>query len=481
VQTGAPSNLKVSIRRDNTGHWGFEAPILARASKTAVEVTVNALNGLLPKTFLAPRDTDLERAGLNAPALRVTLEGNARRETLLLGNATNPATTTREGAPAETEFFAKIEDKAVVFTTTVPQPLLDVLRTAQESLRDPHVLDFEPGTVTAFTLAAPGQPELNLQRLDAASGAATWQVVTRISGQAPLTTAADTALVTELLQKIQLLSARRFLTDAPSAADIENYGFNRPEREMTLSLNTGGGPRGTDPTTQVLQIGISPDKPGVAFARVPPAQFVYEILPDLLEETPALARHYRQRLLRELPEGARITSLALTDLGANTAVYARQIPETDKNWDNVVAPEPPARRKAIYDLLQQLLVLRAKRYTADIFTTDHVDTAQGSRPWKFRLDITVTFAAGGGAAQNSTSTLFLTDRLGGNTMLAGTAEFGGVVFEVTQEMLDALFALTYGTKTDPGLPAAVPAGPPPPAKEPVVAPDSPKAETPAKP
>ena len=494
VQAAAPSNLKVSIRRDNTGHWGFESPILARASKTNVEVTVNALNGLVPKKFLEPRDTDLERAGLNAPALRVTLEGNARRETLLLGNPSglprNPAergvpgsstgpASAGNGAP-ETEFFAKIEDKSVVFTTSVPQPLLDVLRTAQESLRDPHVLDFEPGTITAFTLTAPGQPELNLQRLDAASGAATWQVVTRISGQAPLTTAADTILVTELLQKIQLLAARRFLTDAPSAADIENYGFNRPEREITLSLNTGGGPRGTDATTQTLQIGISPDKPGVAFARVPPAQFVYEILPDLLDETPALARHYRQRLLRELPEGARITSLALTDLGTNMPVYAQQIAETDKNWDRAVAAEPVARRKAISDLLQQLHVLRAKRYTADSFTADHADTPEGSRPWKYRIDITVTFSSGGGAAQNSTSTLFFTDRLGGNTLLAGTPEFGGVVFEVTQEMLDALFALTYGAKTDPGLPATPPAGTPPPAKEPVATPASPKADTPPK-
>ncbi len=172
LQPAAPSNLKIRLRRDGTGHWGFESPILTRASKGSVEVTINALNGLTAKKFLDPRTTDLERAGLNAPALRVTLEGNARRETLLLGNAAGPATPpAKEGGFPETEYFAKIEDKAVVFTTSVPQPLLDVLRSAQEALRDPHVLDFDPATVTAFTITAPGQPELNLQRLEAAAAA----------------------------------------------------------------------------------------------------------------------------------------------------------------------------------------------------------------------------------------------------------------------------------------------------------------------
>ena len=55
--------------------------------------------------------------------------------------------------------------------------------------------------------------------------------------------------------------------------------------------------------------------------------------------------------------------------------------------------------------------------------------------------------------------VLLTDRLGGTTLLAGTTEFGGIEFEVTQPMLDALFALTYAEKNDPGMPAVNPAEP----------------------
>ena len=444
VQTAAP-NLKVRVRRDATGHWGFDTPITARASKAAVVVTVNALNALTAKKFLEPRETDLDRAGLTSPFLRVTLEGNARRETLLLGNAA-----------ADGQYFAKIEDKSVVFTTAPAPALLDTLRTAQEQLRDPHVLDFEPGTVTAVTLSAPGQSELSLQRLEGGTGAAAWQVVSRITGQAPLTTPADPALVEELLQKLHLLSAKKFLSDAPSAADLEKYGFNRPEREITLALNTGGGPRGNEASTTTLQVGTSPGERDTAFARVTSVQYVYQILPDILEDAPVLARHYRLRTLRELPENARITGVTLTDLTANTPVYSHQLADTDKNWEAAVAAEPEARRKPLAALLAELRALRAKSFTADTFTPDHAETAQGPHPWKYRLDLSLAFAGGNGAAPASASTLFLTERLGGTTLLAGTAEFGGVEFEVTQEMLDALFALTYAEKNDPGpvLPAA---------------------------
>lgn len=475
IQTAAPSNLKVRLRRDAAARWSFESPILARAAKGTVEVAINALNGLNAVKFLEPRDTDLDRTGLTAPTLRVTLEGNARRETLLLGNPV-PAPV-EGGKPANTEYYAKIEDKSVVFTALVPAPLLEVLRSSQETLRDKHVADFDPATVTSLTIAAPGQPELSLQKLEPAAAdpgqvqpadPATnddadkdrWQVVVRAPGQAPVTSAADPKLLTELLRKIRLLSAREFLSDAPSATDTENYGFNRPERELTFGLSTGGGPRGNEPSTLVLQVGVSPDQPGKAFARLTNPPFVYEILPDILEETPSLALHYRQRLLRKLPEGALITSLALVDLASDKPIYTQKLDEAAKNWDAALAVEPEVARKAIAGILAQLRLLRAQQFTADTFSSDHAETPQGPRPWRYRLDYTIAFS-GGAAAQSTPASLLLTERLGGKTQLAGTADFGGVVFSVTQELLDALFPLTYSGPHDPGpvAPATDPAAP----------------------
>lgn len=465
IQTAAPSNLKVRLRRDAAGRWGFESPILARAAKNTVEVTINALNGLTAKKFLESADADPGRTGLNSPDLRVTLEGNARRETLLLGQSAGTG-----------EFYAKIEDKAVVFTAAVPDALLQVLRLSQEALRDPHVVDFDPATVTSLTLVAPGRPEVALQKLEApttpttpaaasAERKSSWQVVARNTGQAPVTFSGDPELIEELLKKLQLLSARKFLSEAPSAADLEDYGFARPEREITLGLSTGGGLSGKDPSTVTLQIGVGvkPELLGKAFARVTNSPFIYEILPDILDDTPAQVPHYLRRTLRELPAGARVTSVALLDLASNNSLYSHKI-EADKTWEAALAAEPEATRRAVGTLVAQLHSLKAQRFTAETFATDHADTPDGPRPWRYRLDYAIAFP-GNPPDQATPSSLFLTERLGGATQLAGTADFGGVVFAVSQEMLDALFALTYGAKTDPGA-VPPPATPPAPATVP---------------
>lgn len=476
VQTAA---LKVRLRRDSATRWVFESPINARASKSAVEVTINALNALNAKNFPESTATDPERTGLGAPALRITLEGNARRETLLIGNPVNgESAPTGPDKPVGPEYYAKIEDKPVVFTVPVPPALLVVLRSAQEALRDRHVLDFDPRAVTAMTLSAPGQPELTLQRLEGGASAATWQVVVRVTGQAPQTIQADTAVVDELLQKIHVLSATSFQSDYPSAADLENWGFNRPEREISLNLSSGGGLRGTDPSTLTLQIGVKPDERRFAYARSTKEPFVYQIVSDILEQTPVLARYYRQRLLRDLPESARITKIRMSELASGDEVF-------QAHNDVALTPEGLASAKlakpvleAYTALLAQLRTLRAKSFTAETFSADHADTPQGPQPWKYRLDVDVVFAGGASEAPNSTLTLFLTGRIGGNTQLAGTAEFGGVVFEVSQDMLDALFTLSYREKNDPGPGAAAPAAP---GAAPTTAPANPTATVPPKP
>ncbi len=464
LQTAAPANLKVRLRRDGP-RWSFETPILARASKTEVESAIIGLNGLHAGAFYEPRDPALERAGLDNPSMRVTLEGNLRRETLLIGEQVPPAAGAKAD-PANELHYARIEDKPVVFTTVIPTALLTDLRNAQDKLREKLLLDFEPRNVSALTIAAPGQPEIRLQGPEAVpvggAGAAstaapigereTWQLVVRSSGgQAPQTVPADTAVVQELLQKLQLLKATKFQSDAPSAADLENWGFNRPEREITLNLDTGGGPSGTDHSTVTLQFGSNPNEPGVAYARVANAPFVYQVTSEVFESTPTTPLYYRQRLIRSLTAGARIVGLKLVELAGDRVVYERNAPATATDV-TAKAEDPEPRRKAVTTVLRELSELKAQRFVAEAFNPEHAEYNGTSPAWKFRLEATLALTATTGSATTSTTTLLLTDRLGGTVMVAGTPEFGGLTFEVTQQLLDAIFALTYGEQHDPGPP-----------------------------
>src|SRR6185312_17448908 len=140
---------------------------------------------------------------------KITLEGNNRRETLLLGSEVHPDSPT-----GRDEYYAQLEGRNALFTVKIPSAaspsappgLMDTLRTAQVSLRETRILDFDPPAVTAITLAAPNQPELILQRLETGTQAAdnsSWQIVLRgVSTVGPQTLPADRAAVQRLLDQL---------------------------------------------------------------------------------------------------------------------------------------------------------------------------------------------------------------------------------------------------------------------------------------
>ncbi|MDD3180701.1 MAG: DUF4340 domain-containing protein [Opitutaceae bacterium] len=486
--------LKVRLRRDGP-RWLFEAPIITRADKNKVDVTISALKALQARKFFETRESADLATGLDNPILRVTLEGNARREALLIGqpvpgSAGLPPSPAAAAPPAaEIEHYALLEDnvrtdssKSVVFTVALPSALLEDLTRAQETLRDARLLDFDPRTVTALTLLAPNapnQPELTLQRLESAAaspapspgtksgGGDNWQLIFRANGQNARTLPADAGIVQDLLQKLYLLTAKKFLSDAPADADVENYGLKSPDRQIHLKL--AGDP--ADPsgvpgaaTEFVLQIGTSPGQRGSAYARLTNPLYIYQIDRDILRDTVPLLRHFREHT-RELPAGAKITSLKLTDLATGTVLLDRALPadSTLPAADLAGEDDPAPRKTALLNLLAELRVLRAKRFVADTFTEERAEPANGApQEWKYRLDATLALVGGSSATPASSIKLFFTERLGGTTQLVGTTEFDGVVFEANQALLDAIFALTYGPQ-DPGPPDPEPAPTAPPA------------------
>ena len=473
LQTAAPANLRIRLRREGP-LWSFEAPILTRANRTEVELAINGLNALRTRSFVDPAAVPSDQTGLANPALRLTLEGNGRRETLLLGNAVAAAgaeakpsadgsDAVEAAAEPATELYAKMEDRAPIFTVAFPDRLFGLLRNAQEELRDKHLLTFDPRALTSITLVAPNRPELTLQRLETGRqplDTDPWQVVTRAANQAPQTLPADLPRVQRVIQQLYLLQALKFLRDAPQAIELESWGFNRPEREITLSFAAKGAPAAASlppaPAAVTLLLGIASERENRAYAKLANEPFVYLVDPEILRETPVTVNYYRDRLLRELPAGASITGVALTDTAANTEIFARQL-TGNETWDQAAAAMPEPRRAALLTLLEQLRSLRAKSFVLESFPPA-VEIAGEARPWKYKLEATVALVGGTGT-QTTPYTLFFTERTGGGTQLAGWPE-RNVVFEADQKLLDALFTFTFGPH-DPG-----PASPPPPSAAP---------------
>lgn len=442
VQAGA-AGARIRLRRDGN-RWTFESPITARASKTAIELAISDLNALTAKSFPSAPTGPLPSA---APALRVAIEGNGRQETLLLGEPVPAPTGGPAAAKTDPEYFAQLEGRNALFTVVVPAPLMAQLRNAQETLREKRILDFEPAAVTAITLGAPvlpNQPPLTLQRLEptagqTASAAPPWQIVRHTDGAqaGPQTLPADRALVQRLLERLALLSAEKFKSDAPTSADLEEWGFNRPVRIVTLNAPGSAAPvvvrLGTDQSRNVYARVGTPADAGTS---------IYQVETEILDDLPIVPLAWRDRAVAEpLPATARIASLKLTDLESKQALF-------EASFDANGAPTPaPADPKAVQAVLAALRALRAREFVPGGFA-EKVSAAGDERPWRFQLDAAIALPGAGGAEQRATLSLFLTERLGGSQQFAGVKELD-TIFALEQPFVDALWSLAYGAR-DPG-------------------------------
>lgn len=442
LQNAAPAP-RVRIRRDGA-RWSFEAPIVARATKAGSELVVAGLNRLRALAFL--NDVSPADSGLDKPSLRLTLEGNNRRETLLVGKPypVDPAFKADPANPA-VFFYASVEGRPQVFVTLIPSGrdgLLDSLRNPQEKLRDTRVLDFDPAAVSSISLSAPGQPEPLVIRRAESGG---WRIERAPAAALP----ADTKLVDTLLQRLALLTAvphvggtSPFLRDAPSEAEVENYGFNLPQREITLQLAASGS---APPPKITLQLGVDSANGGAVQARELGKSFIYAVAPDTLGDFPVAASFYRDRVLRTLPEGTRVSSVVLktNDASADQPPLLSVKLAPGQSLDDALASEPAARRDAIKALVAGLATLRAKQFVSDSYADTTIVDGRPA-PWKYTLE-TVLSRDGG---EDIVSTLQVAERSGGGTQLAGSREFN-LVFALDQPVLDALWTLVYGSR-DPG-------------------------------
>ncbi len=444
IQTAGNAGVRVRIRRDGA-RWKFETPLIAAASKTAVEVVVGELNALRAKSFPANLPATLPSA---APTLRITLEGNGVNETLFVGDPVPvPAAATGSNPAPAAEFYAQLEGRPAVFTVALPTDLLRRLGAAQETLREKRILDFDPAQVTAIALTSPAQPRqwpIALQRLETPPGQPAdvtplWQLVVRgENAQGPQTLPAERAAVARLLERLALLEAEKFQSDAPTSADLEEWGFNRPLREVTLTLAGNAAPL-------VLRLGTDANRTTM-FARAgtpgDPGNSIYQVNAAIERDLDLAPLAWRDRAVAEpLPPAARIAAVKITEIESKRVVFEAAIDAAGK-----VQPEP-ANPAALQTVVAAVRALRAKEFVPGGFT-ERILAAGDERPWRLLLETTVALPGAAGAELPTTKTLHLTERLGGGQQFAGAKDLD-MVFSLEQPLIDALWTLTYGPR-DPG-------------------------------
>lgn len=413
------SSLKVRLARNN-GDWSFEAPVIAKADPALVDNTINVLTTAKVGRFLERDAEDPVLLGLETPLMRVTVHGNRRRQTLIIGNLDEQA----EGSP---KYFAKLEKNPAIFTV-MAEPF-NALLEAQKELRERNFMKFDSSKVSAINISKNGQ-KIRLQKLE--SSDEDWQVLESKDNEEIRPYRADPVIMDLLLNDLSNLRASSFAIDAPTPIEDVSLGFNRPIRTVSLSFAEG------EPVTLTLAHPEGDNE--TLYAKTNQAKFIYQVERQLtLSMIPLEAHHYRNRMLDKLPAAALVSSIELIDLSNDQRLINLQLPD-NIDWITYLNGEESDRSSAILEVLNSAVNFTVNNYLLDSFTEIYSEDTDQAYPWAFQLIATIQLP-GGESNRTETREYFFSKRLSGTRQIGGSKE-KDVVFDISQALIDALYEIT---------------------------------------
>lgn len=438
IQARSQGNLRTRISKEN-GHWVYDSPITASADRDAVQNSLDQIYQWMAGEFYL---REPENTGLERPFLRLTIEGMNRRETILVGNLTDPSEPT---SPR----YAKRERFPAVFS--IQTGMLDSLEKAQETLRERRFLRPLSGEWTSIEIRMSSR-NLTLQRLENGQ----WQVLFTNEAGVLQTMAADRTVVEGLIERLRQIEATRFATDAPSELDLERFGLNDPQRALRIQTSAGEVLR--------LRVGtLAAEEPQI-YVDTDRSSTVYLVRPLILSDLSMDPLYYRDRLLRSLPDSATIENVRWSERS-----------DPDNPLRSFSAEETP---EALRNFLVQT---RVERYLNLPFS-DPLRLDRTRRiPWQFALEMDFR---SGSSSETSSIRFLMTERLGGNRQFA-VLSGEQTVFNLPENVIAVLESWTKRPLPPEPEPQDIPQPPPPlepeepqPLPEPEPAPESEAATVP---
>jgi hypothetical protein len=370
--------------------WRFEAPFDTLADGDATPKAVAELTNLRLARFAAAAEAE---TGLAAPTLRLAIEGNARRQVLLVGK---PA-----GEKGELR-FAKLDDNAAVFL--IEAKPLETWTYAVPKLLSTRPANFDPTLVTGFTLTHGGR-SLSLRRLDAAAGGTRWEIPVVPGSTATKRREADRAQVTRFLQDLAglragLLGGGSTGGRIPGASSAVAIAGQAPEPSQRIELEFGN-----DRLTLLVAEAPAPAGPGTRLIYAKDAKFGAVCDVGLLGGwlTQVEPQGWRDRAVMQLPQGAKVTGLRLADRADGKVLgEARLAP--NGSWTGSGRLDAATAR-------------RVAETMAEVSATEFPTRDLGAGDWKYELRVTDQAAAGAGGAAESLRTYLLAAPLGAHHLL----------------------------------------------------------------
>jgi len=371
-------------RKNQGPEWRFEAPFDALADPDRATKAIADLSNLRAVKFAEAPESE---TGLATPELRLGLEGNSRRQVLLIGQP-------KAGAPAQR--WAKLEDNASLFL--VESKALAEWENPKATLASARPADFDPELASGLTISSGGR-FITLHRLDATGAEPRWEIPVAPGSTATKRREADGKLIREFLAGLTRLRATLAGPTATPALVPASQLPAEPAHKVEVEF---GGDR------LVLSFYAPPANaaaPGALLVHQKGAPLAAVCDVSLLRNAQAAVdpKAWRNRELAELAAGAKVTGLRLTEKTDGKVIGEARL-GPDGNWAGTGRLDPASSRRLAAALMQ---VRAAEFPTRDI----------GAGEFRYELRVTDQVAAGATGASESFRTYLCTAPLNRTALL----------------------------------------------------------------
>lgn len=427
TDSGSTGDLKVRLSK-NQNQWRFEAPLEAEANTAEVSNTINTLASAGVLTFLDEEIGDNFDLGLKNPFLRITLFGNKRRQTLLIGNRVDT-----DNEQLADQYYAQLEGNSALFT--VKAAPFDALLLSQEALRERSFVDLKNREIDSIFISE-GTRQTRLQKTENGN----WQVLESISGKIVNPYRADLQIVQKLIDDIQRFRAIEFTIDSPTSVDLDRLGFNQPRRIVDITFHDG----------EKLQIEIAhPENENrKLFARTDQAEFIYTVgRQSTLRALPLNSLYYRERSLETLPGSAPILSIEIIDTQSKEFITRLERESSEEPWIVALVEFEQTQREALETIRDHLRDFRVKAFLKESFDDAFPLEGDNEIPWSFKI-ITRVLYPGSEDDEIREFEYYITKRLSGTSQIGGSPKHN-IMFELPQTLIEALHVFTSDLEMPP--------------------------------
>ena len=416
-------DLTVRLKKD-ADQWRFEAPIEVEADLELVRTTLRQLTRLEALSFPDTMNPEDRISTISEPRVRITLEGNDRRETLLIGDEAS-------NVLGERAYYAMREDRPVVIT--VPAAPFDQLLQAQRDLRERDFLKIDPSQLSGVVVArkSVAQP-LSLKKLENGN----WQVIDSSERGAPIAVAADAGVVDRLIKNFQRIEALDFVSDVPTQEDLQQYGLLEPLWALNFEY--------ADDTAKTLLVGtesVLPSGRSALYMKMEDERFVYAVTQDVTRLWVLDPLFYRNRLVQNLSNAVRIQGVRVERLGERgTVLLNESIDPATQTWGTYMEDWPIERQGPFWDLIGQFREFKVASYLEKSFAEEGYASLTDSFPWALKVTLTLAIPGESSGFTTREQEYYFTERLSGSFQ-AGGSPVNDSIFQVFPPMMENLFTL----------------------------------------